>query len=290
MRLRKKQNRRVFAWLSDTHGGKTTGLLNPATVLLRVDDGGEIEPWKPELSTTQGKLWLIYENAIGELEEYAKDDEILVAHDGDITHGDKHNGHIPETTLEDQRIIACDNMRPLVSLKNVSKVRLLTGTEVHVPECAEARVAAKMRKEFGLDVSCSHHTRFDMGGDIIEGTHHGPHPGSRDWLRGNTATYYLKDRIYTDRRVGVKPARAFMRGHYHRHVHVSIHECWQGEHTDHELIIIPALAGLDGFIRKVGQSPPILQAGIIALEFIDGYLSDIKPFTDELDLRTEERL
>src|SRR4030042_6537563 len=132
MLIRKKKNRRVFAWISDTHAGKKTGLLNPATVLLRVLDDGSEEEWKPEPSATQRWFWPVYEAAIGGLAEYAKGDEIIVAHAGDITHGENHGGTIPETTREDQRQIAIDNMLPLLRLPNVKKGRLITGTEVHV--------------------------------------------------------------------------------------------------------------------------------------------------------------
>ena len=287
---RKKKGRRVFAWISDTHAGKKTGLLNPATVLLRVHDDGSEEEWQPELSTTQRWLWPVYEDAIGKLAEYAKDAEIIVAHGGDITHGDKYKGTIPETTREDQRTIACDNMMPLLSLPQVKKVRLLTGTEVHVPDAAEVKVAARLRNKIGLDVSTCHHARFDMGHDIVDGAHHGPYPGSRDWLHGNVALYYLKDCVYTDRRNSKEPAIAYMRGHYHRYVNVPLHDDWDGYERTRYLIVVPSFSGLDGFIRKVGKSPPILQAGIVALEFIDGYLEDVKAFKDKLDLRTEEKL
>lgn len=289
MLLRKKRKRRIFAWLSDTHAGKDTGLLNPDTVLIRVKDNGSLEEWRPESSTTQRWLWPVYVNAIGELEEYAAGDEIIVAHDGDITQGDRFNSRIPETTLEDQRIIARDNLAPLLALKNISKVRLLSGTEVHVPECAEARVAAHFLKR-GLDIAVSHHNRFCMGHDFVDAAHHGPYPGSRDWLRGNVALYYLKDRVYIDRRSGKQPAAAYVRGHYHIFLDVPFYDIWEGMGFLHHLIIIPALSGQDSFIRKVGKSPPILQAGIVALEFIDGWLTEVKPFIEETDLRTEEML
>jgi len=286
----KKRNRRIFAWVSDTHAGKSTGLLNPDTVLIRVHDKGYEELYQPELSSTQRWLWPVFEEAIGELAEYAKDDEIVVAHAGDVTHGDRHGPLIPNTTIADQRTIAIYNMTPLLQLKNVTKVRFLTGTEVHVPDAAEVRVAGRLRKQTGLDIRASHHARFDMGKEWVDGSHHGPYPGSRDWLRGNVAFYHLKDCVYTDRRVGKEPAVVYLRGHYHRHVHVPLYDDWNGQDVMRHLIIIPAFSGLDGFTRKVGKSPPIIEAGIIALEFIDGHLTDIKAFKDKLDMRTEEKL
>ena len=263
--------------------------MNPDTVLIRMRDKGNLEKWRPEPSTTQEWLWPVYVKAIGELEEYAAGDEIIIAHDGDITQGDKFNGRIPETTLGDQRIIACDNLTPLLALKNISKIRLLSGTEVHVPECAEARVAAHFL-ERGFDIAVSHHSRFCMGHDYVDAAHHGPFPGSRDWLKGNVALYYLKDRVYTDRRAGKEPAAAYVRGHYHVFIDMPLYDIWEGTGRLHHLIIIPALSGQDSFIRKVGKSPPILQAGIVALEFIDGWLTEVKPFIEETDLRTEEML
>lgn len=287
---RKKKNRRVFAWLSDTHGGKNTGLLNPDTVLVRVKDDGSKEDWQPEPSTTQRWLWSVYMSAVGELEEYAADSEIIVAHGGDITHGDRHGDTIPETTREDQRKIAAENLLPLLMLPRVTKVRFLTGTEVHVPDCAEVRIAARLQNDTGLDIAVWHHARFSLLPDIVDGAHHGPHPGSRDWLKGNVARYYLKDCIYADRRAGKEPARIYMRGHYHRFVPESITEMWEGKLYKHDLIVIPSLSGPDGYVRKILKSSPILQAGIIALEFIDGHLEEIRPFIDEKDLRTEETL
>jgi hypothetical protein len=287
---RKKKKRRVFAWLSDTHAGKKTGLLNPDTVLLRVQDDGSEEEWQPEPTMTQRWLWSVYENAVSDLADYAGDDEILIAHCGDITHGDKHAGTIPETTREDQRIIACDNFHPLLALPQLKKMRFLTGTEAHVPECAEARIAARLRDETGLDIAVCHHARFHLGHDFVDAAHHGPYPGSRDWLRGNVAFYYLKDKVYEDRRIGKEPSAVYVRGHYHRFLDVPFCDRWQGIDRTHHLIIVPALSGQDSFIRKVGKSPPIVQAGIVALEFIGGRLTEIKPFIEETDLRTEETL
>jgi len=287
---RKKKNRRVFAWISDTHAGKKTGLLNPATVLLRARDDGSEEEWKPELSTTQRWLWPVFMEAIGELAEYAKGDEIVVAHAGDITQGDRFDTLIKDTTIADQRTIAVDNMVPLLSLPNVTKVRFLTGTEVHVPDTAEIRIAQKLKSKTDIDIQCCHHTRFNMGHDWVDGAHHGAYPGSRDWLKGNVALYYLKDRVYLDRRNGKEPAIAYIRGHYHQCVISPVYDDWDGDARMRYVIIVPSFCGLDGFVRKVGKSPPIIEAGIVALEFIDGRLTDVVAFTDKQDMRTEEQL
>jgi len=283
-------NRRVFAWISDTHAGKKTGLLNPATVLIRVHETGREEKWRPELSPIQRWFWPVYTEAIGELAEYAKDDEIIVAHAGDITQGDRYDTLIPETTITDQRTIAIYNMVPLLKLPNVTRVRFLTGTEVHVPDAAEIRIASKLRMATSLDIQACHHTRFNMGDDWVDGAHHGAHPGSRDWLRGNVALYYLKDRIYLDRRNGKEPAVAYMRGHFHQHVKSSVYDDWDGNARDRYVIIVPSFCGMDNWVRKIAKSPPVVEAGIVALEFTDGRLTDIQAFTDKKDLRTEEML
>lgn len=287
---RKKRNRRVFAWISDTHAGKRTGLLNPDTILIRTHEDGSEEEWRPELSPIQRWFWPVFEAAIGELAEYARGDEIIVGHSGDITQGDRYDTLIPDTTIADQRTIAVYNMVPLLALPNVKKARFLTGTEVHVPDSAEVRVAHKLKRDTGLDIQTCHHRRFNMGHDWVDGAHHGPHPGTRDWLHGNVALYYLRDRVYLDRRNGTEPAVAYIRGHFHRYVKVPFYDDWSGEARDRYVIVVPSFCGLDGFVRKVGKSPPIIEAGIVALEFTDGYLTDVKAFTDKKDLRTEEVL
>lgn len=276
--------------MTDTHAGKNIGLLNSETELVRANDDGSIHKWKPEMTTTQKWLWSVYEGAIGHLVEWAAGDEILVCHNGDVTNGDRYDSNIPDTTREDQRVIAYGNLLPLLDLPNVRKVRLMTGTAVHVPECAEARVAHRLAEKTGKDVNCVHHARFDMGADVIEVAHHGPYPGSRDWLHGNVAYLHLKDRVARDRRAGKQPSRVYVYGHFHRLARARLDDRWQQESHSSDLVVVPALCGLDGFARKVGKSPPILESGLVALEFQGGCLTEIRELVEEIDLRTEEKL
>lgn len=283
-------NRRIFVVMTDFHSGKRIGLLNPATVLVKQNDDGSILEWQPEQTITQAWLWSVYMDGLGQLKEWAGVDEIIICHNGDITNGDRFDSNIPETTREDQRIIACDNLRPYVELPNVKKIRLMTGTAVHVPECAEARIAYRLREETGKDIESRHHARFSMGQDVIEVAHHGPYPGSRDWLMGNVAFLHLKDRVARDRRGNKPPARIYLYGHYHALVHACLKDRWHGQYCESDLVVIPSLCGLDDFARKVTKSAPVLEAGIVALEFIDGKLTDMRDFVQEIDLRTEEEL
>lgn len=285
------RRRRIFAVMTDSHGGHKRGLLNPDTVLVRVDDKGEAVLWKPDIGEIPLWLWnCAYLPAVSNLADWAGDDEIIVIHAGDITNGNRFAGNIPDTTLEDQRTIAVDNMMPLCRLPQVKRARLVTGTEVHVPECAEARVALRLREKTGKDVKSVNHALLDVDGTIHDTSHHGAHPGTRDWLKGNTARYYLRDRMYRERRRNRRPANIYWRGHYHELIHESIHEMWCDEWSTHHIVIAPCLSGPTHHAIKVTRSLECLVAGIIAAEIVDGEVCEIRPFVAEYELRTMETL
>lgn len=283
-------SRRIAAFLSDTHAGHRLGLINPATRLVRVNSDGAGEHYTPELTHTQVRLWTDYQRNLARLRELAGTDAIVAFHDGDATQGDNHGATIPDITREDQREIAVQNLLPFFGLDAVTKGRLLTGTEVHVPENAEARIAFTLAQATGKDVRVYHHERVRVGGLLFDIAHHGPPPGSRDWLRGNVATLYLRDRIYRDRRMGRVPASVYVRGHYHEWVHVTLWETWAGEHLRYDLVVIPSFCGLGEYGRKITRSEPSLTTGLGAFEIEDGNLRDVHPLTQTWDLRTEENL
>jgi len=283
--------RRVFLFISDTHAGHVLGLLNPRTSLVRTDPGtGKDERWTPELTETQRQLWEEYTDDITQAVAFTHGDELLVAHVGDVTQGENHGPLIPQTTLEDQRQIGYMNMVPLATLPNVKTFRFLTGTAIHVPESAEARIAAKLRRTSGKDAACYHHERASVDGVVFDLAHHGPPPGSRDWLEGNVALYYLRDRIYRDRRLGKEPASVYVRGHFHHWVHVTLHETYGGSHRQHDLVVLPSFCGLGDYARKVTRTDPSLTTGIGLFEVDGGRLGEIRPVTQVWDLREEEAL
>jgi len=277
--------------LADMHAGHRLGLLNPETVLLREADDGSVEEWTPELTETQRRLWHIYQENIEQVKALAGRDEVVVIHDGDATHGTTYReGLIPGTTQADQREIAVQNLRPLAELRSVRKVRLVTGTAVHVPNSAEMRIAHKLAALTGRDVQAVHHTRLTVDGVVFDVAHHGPFPGSRDWLRGNVARYYLRSCMYEDRRQGLEPARVYLRGHYHTRVHEVLDEAWRGQRWQSDLYILPSFCGLTAYARKVTRSEPVLVNGLVAFEIVDGVLVRAHEMLDWLDLRTEEVL
>lgn len=289
MRLRRKRNRRVVLALADMHAGHRLGLLRPDVILVRDNDLGEAEEWSPELGETQKWLWDCYIEAIQSAVSLAGDDEIIVIHCGDATNGDIGT-NIFGLTRSDQRTIAAQNLLLVARLPQVKKVRLVTGTEVHVPDCAEAQIATVLSGKTGKDIKAAHHSRATVDGVAFDLAHHGPHPGTRDWLKGNVALYYLKSAVYEARRAGQEPARVYLRAHYHDFVPVPYQEVWQDEIYHYDLCIVPSFCGMTRYARKVTRSVSQLTVGMVAFVVEDGRLGEIRPFLNRLDLRAEEVL
>lgn len=292
--FRKPRDRLVAAGMADSHGGCAVALLNPNTVLVREDSDGEDEEYCPALNEFQRYLWDLYERSIANVMDIADGDEVVVLHDGDITHGTKYpEGLIPDISPEDQRTIGRWNISPWYAHNNVSTVRLFTGTEAHdwMQGSSEAKIAYKMRKEYPrVDTRARHLGLLKMGQDSIDVSHHGPGGGSREWLRGNVARYYLRDRIWKDRRMGVPPSRLYLRGHFHVRVWETLHLQWEGQNCDHDLFVIPSFSGVNWHTRKVTRSDPELTNGMIAVVYENGKQREIVDLTKSIDLRKQEVL
>jgi hypothetical protein len=290
----KRADRRIVLAVADTHGGHSLGLLNPDTELVAAyDDYGRAMYWCPPLTVTQKRLWPLWIDFRNQVVDYADGCEIVVVHAGDPTHGEKHpGGNIPGIDLEDQRTISFWNLKPLFALPNVKKGRLYTGTPAHVePGFSDARVADKLAKNFPKkEILSVHHSRSAIGQEFLDVAHTGPHPGSRDWLRGNVALLHLRDRVYRDRRMNKTPATVYLRAHRHVYVHVTLNDMWWHTPSVHHLVVVPSFCGFTSYARSVTQSEPELVNGMVAFEIIDGKLRDIKPFVDYTDLRLEETL
>jgi hypothetical protein len=282
--------RQLVVVRTDCHGGHCLGALNPDTILWRLDYEGNAEPWTPDLCGVQEKLWQFQREDLARIKDLAGNDPIILIDLGDQTQGTRFTSAIiPGTCQDDQTEIACWNLVPFLKM-GVKALRFCTGTHVHVPDSSEARIAARLKNNWDVDIRVMHHGRVTFGQEILDLTHHGPHGGSRDWLHGNISTYALKDRIYRDRRAGKQPARVYLRGHRHVFRWVTVHDTWDGVTTTHDLITVPSQCGFGDHARKVTEADPIIQNGLIVLEFVDGKLVKIHDFVRETDLRTEECL
>jgi len=65
------------------------------------------------------------------------------------------------------------------------------------------------------DIKMCQHGLLDIDGVTIDYAHHGPFPGSRSWLKGNIARYYLRDLMMREIMNGNSPPKLVVRAHYH---------------------------------------------------------------------------
>jgi len=285
--------RRIVADISDTHGGHKAGLLNPDTTLYDEDERGNLVPWKPQLTHIQLYLWRCYLDDRDSTIKLAGDDEIVLIHCGDLTQGVTFPEHLVSTRRYDQIEIAFNNLIPWLELPNVRTVRIVKGTGVHVMgEGSTEMVVARMLQERypGKDVEALYHGLFDVDGVTIDAAHHGPFPGSRVWLKGNSARYYLRDLMLGEQVSGQVPPRVVLRAHYHEWVHEYLELPCRGGTDKADLIITPSYCGVGDHARKAMRSLNRQTHGMVALEIDGGKLAGIHPFKRTLDLRTKERL
>jgi len=291
-RKRRKAQRLVVVLLSDTHAGHKLGLLNPETQLI--DEHGE--PYTPGLNATQTYLWELYQLHIEQVAQIAGKSRVIVIHNGDVTQGNRYPSHLALVTIADQVTAAAANLRPWYAHKRlkVGAVRVICGTAVHTWEASsEALVAQRLAQEFPkVDTRPLYHALITLEGQrgqSLDAAHHGPFTGSRNWLKGNSARYYLRSAMMDELKDGETPPRVYARAHYHEWVHETLRIRSRGQDVVSDLVITPCYTGVDDYARKVTRSLRKLDHGLVVLVFEDG-LREVIPLYQELDIRTKEEL
>jgi hypothetical protein len=137
-----------------------------------------------------------------------------------------------------------------------------------------------------VDTQIKTHGIFNVRGLLVDCAHHGPYPGSRDWLRGNVARFYLRDMMYREILAGRKPPRLVLRAHYHNPVHEYLE--MRGYQAD--LFVLPSWSLLDDYAMKATQSANEVTNGITLFEIINGELVRDERIYYKLDVREKEEL
>ena len=292
-RKRRKAQRLVVVLLSDTHTGHKLGLLNPATELI--DEHGEA--YSPGLNTTQRYLWGLYLSHIDKVAELAGGCRVVLVVNGDVTQGNRYPSHLSLPLISDQIIGAAWALRPWYTDKRlaVSHVRVIVGTAAHSWEAsAEVLVAQRLAQQFPkVDTKPLYHAQLVLKkqrGQVVDCAHHGPFPGGRKWLEGNSARWYLKSAMLDELVDGITPPIVYARAHYHEYRHVGPERVRsRGVDVESRLIITPSYSGIDDYVRQATRSKRKIDHGLVVLVFEDG-LREVVPLYQELDIRTREEL
>jgi len=290
---RQGDKRLIVVLLSDQHAGLKLGLLNPSTSLTDEHN----EPYSPGLTTTQRYLWELYQEHIESVADLADGSPVMLLANGDLTQGTKYPTHLSLISIHDQIQAAIWNLKPWYEHKriNLSHARIVVGTGSHGWEgTAEALIAEGLAGLYPKkDTRALYHALLALTtqkGQVIDCAHHGPFPGGRKWLKGNSASYYLKSAMLEELLDGKIPPVLYARAHYHEFLHVGpVRIRRRGKDVESRLVITPSYSGSDDYVRQATRSKRKIDHGLVAVEFEDG-LRKVHPFYQELDIRTKEAL
>jgi len=264
--------RRIVAVLSDTHAGHRLGLMPPNLTLYDEAPDGTLAPYTPQQTAVQQWLWHCYCDDMAEVVALADDDPLTVIHNGDLTWGRKYATELVSTREANQYLIAVANLAPWLELPNLTAMRLSHGTGSHgFQEGTDvALVSELLRARYpDSDIGVCRHGLADVDGVLIDYAHHGPPPGSRNWLTGNNLRYYIRSLMTDEVMRGRTPPRVVLRAHYHTYQRETVRvPAGDGEAVT-DGIITPAYCGLSEFAQQATRSAYLIGCGLVALEIVD---------------------
>lgn len=279
----------ILSVISDTHAGHRYSLMHPGVQLYQETPTGELKPWTPAMTASQEHLWGVYIAGIDLVREIAGGDEVILVHNGDATQGIKYPQELVSTRMADQPIIAMANFRPWLNLPTLKAVRIAFGTGAHTFGEGSSEIGIAYMLQLAhprLDVKAMHHGALTIDGCTVDFAHHGPYHGSREWLKGNVARFYLRDLVMREIQNGRIPPRIVLRAHYHVPVRETLYQA--GYVSD--LFITPSFQMLTDHAHQAARSPDKVAHGILALEIVDGRLHHVYEIFETVDLRHEEVL
>jgi len=291
--LLSKAKRTVIIALSDTHAGNKLGLCNPNTILEDADREGNVQEYNPALTEVQEYLWECLTEDKKKVIDISGKDDIVIFHNGDVTQGNKYPVEWMTTRLSDQLDIAFYNMLPWLELPNVRIVRFGKGTGSHEygEGSATIMVDKRLRERFPRkDIRTVYHGLLETSGINIDYSHHGPYPGSRNWLKGNEARYYLRSLMNDEIDAGGIPPNLVLRGHYHTPVKEYLWKKANGYEYESWLLITPSYCLAGDYTHQKARSPYRITNGLWAIEVVNSHIYDIHCLARTTDIRTKEKI
>lgn len=280
--------RTILAVGSDFHHGNKLGLLAPNVVLEQENELGDLEQYELQQNPAQKHLWKLFTGGIETIKKFAGNDSVHFIINGDVTQGTKRPKELVTTRTSDQFTIAAATFDYLTyELPTLKQIRFAKGTGSHVfEEGSSELMVGKLVKASNphLDVKTVYHGLLNLHGVTIDYAHHGPGVGSRTWLQGNIARFYLRDRMMTDIIQGKTPPKLYLRGHYH----AWLKEVLPIGKYESMLCILPSMCFIDDFARQATQSSYIFSNGLVMYELIDGTITQVIPMIETVDIRTRE--
>lgn len=286
-------NRTIGLFISDTHAGFKFGLMNPNVKLYDTDENGNIKTYTPNSTAVQKYFWQLFCDGCNFVEKYANGDPIVAIHFGDITHGIKYPKTLVSTEIADQPIIAVYNTGPILSLPGVRSFRLTAGTDAHNFDDANAEkmVINNLKLLYPMiNMELVTHGLGIIDGVEIEYAHQGPYTGSRMHLKGNIAHQYLRDKMTAELLAGKTPPRLYVYGHYHEFILVTETVSIGNDDYTSSLMVMPSFNFPNLWTTAQTRAQSRFTHGIVAIEIIDGKLTDVKRLTQTIDRRTKEIL
>jgi len=292
--MTKTTTRRVILVdLSDTHAGLRLALMSPDVQLHDEDQEGNLVTYSPELTASQHHLWNVYLESINFTKNLAGKDEVIVIHNGDLTQGMKYPSALVSSRVSDQVAIAVENLSPWLELPNVTHLRISVGTGAHnLTEGTTELLAAQVLKERypKKTIEVLYHGLLFVNDVPVDYAHHGPYPGSRAWLRGNVARYYLKSLMMDAVAAGTPIPKLVLRAHYHSPIQVTENMTIAGEFVESTLLISPSFSMLDDHAVQATRSKDSITNGLYLVELLPRTVNRIIPVFDTVDIRTQETL
>jgi hypothetical protein len=254
--------------IADIHGGHTLGLLAPGTVLWQQDSfDDEPVPWIPSLNPLQVKLWDWFRWDLDWVVKLAAGRPIIVKINGDITQGLKYVREWVSVRPSDQIEIAVRVLSVPLMMPNVQQMDFVTGTLSHEQDQASPILARRiLQAETGKPIGLSNHYLTTINETTFDLAHHGPIPGSRRWLEGNSLRWYTNDLQQRELDLGNTPSHWVIRSHYHTFARSASDYRKGTTHYRTESLLTPGFTGMDGYARQATRSKFEVHVGMVAWE------------------------
>jgi len=282
--------REVGVFISDTHAGSKSGLINPNMLFTEHDLKTGKEVFVEPLLTPKNKyLWKQYDKHVDIAFDIIGKDPFHIFHMGDITQGNKYGSGDLYSDVGNQVLVAKANKEPWLSRKNKPKsMRFIWGTDSHEFENGSApRLLRELilsdHKE--IDVKSYAHGFITVAGVKIDLAHHGAGAGIREWTRGNVFRLYTRSIVKEYMNAKLPIPDLVVRAHFHEPLETPITEFPEYKPVRTTGLLIPSYQLINGYARKVTRSRFVTIIGMCVVEFVNG-----KPLTPHWLLEPREDL